>query len=125
MLASCISRLPQRVRHVMKTAALAMAVMSTMGVAMAFGGTAVASAANISVNAAPYGANIRTCGNTGCQRITTLYNYSWVTLYSYCDSQWAYGNYWSPRWFHISWPVNGWVHSSLVANQYGVKLDCS
>ena len=104
----------------MKTTALAMVMMT----AMAFGGTAIASASNINVWKAPYAANIRYCP-ASCTAFTQLYNYSWVTMYSYCDLSYSsYGNYWSNRWFHITWPVNGWVHSSLVDHQIGVKYQC-
>jgi hypothetical protein len=123
MLASCVSRLPQSALRILRTAALAAAIMSAIAGAMAFAGTADASAAYISSNSG--GANVRSCGNTGCGAVAYLGNGRGVSMYSYCDSQWALGNYWSPRWFHITSPVNGWVHSSLVADQQNVGLNCS
>ncbi len=124
MLSSYLSRLPVRLRHALKTAVLTVAMVSTVGTAMAFAGTASASAANINVWAPPYTAHIRYCPHTWCNVEANMYNYSWVTLYSYCDTENVFGNYWSTRWFHITWPYNGWVHSSLVDHQYGVMQGC-
>lgn len=123
MLAHSIARLPQRGRHLIKTVALAGALMSTM----AFGGTAVASAAHISSNSGS--ANVRTCGavSPNCRVVATLYNGRGVNMTAWCDSSWVYppqSNYPSPRWFKINSPVSGWVHSSLVANQQRVGLNC-
>lgn len=61
---------------------------------------------------------VRSCPSTGCTPITYLYNGSSVWMLCWRDSQWAYGNYWSPRWFFVWFGgTEGWVHSSLVYNQ--------
>lgn len=119
---SCISRLPHRGRRIIKAAALATALMSTTATAMAFGSTAVASAAHISSNSGA--ANVRTCGSINCAIVGRLGNGTTVNMIAWCDSEWAYGNYWSPRWFKVNSPVSGWVHSSLVANQQAVGKNC-
>lgn len=115
MLSRCKSGLPQAARRTIKTIAL-------VGVLMVGGGTASASASYISSNSGY--ANVRTCGSTNCGTIRTLGNGTGVNMIAWCDSQWAYGNYWSPRWFKINWPVSGWVHSSLVAAQQSVGMNC-
>jgi hypothetical protein len=52
-----------------------------------------------------------------------------TSLYMYCwrNAHWAYGNYWTNRWFYVTAYVGGryynptgWVHASLVANQQSV-----
>jgi len=107
--------------RIRRITALLTVLMSTM----AFGGTAVASAAYISSNSGA--ANVRTCGSTNCGIVAQLGNGTGVNMIAWCDSQWVYppsSNYASPRWFKINSPVSGWVHSSLVANQQSVGLNC-
>jgi hypothetical protein len=47
-----------------------------------------------------------------------------LTLYCYTDAQWAYGNYWTNRWFRVNVPSyrygspEAYIHASLVAAQY-------
>jgi hypothetical protein len=65
---------------------------------------------------------VRTCPNTGCTAIARLWNNTWITMRCWVDSQWATGNYSSPRWFRVSFSgsdfyTEGFVHSSLVAYQ--------
>ena len=115
---SRISRISKKGRRLLQ----ATAVATTMIAAMAFGGTAVASASHISSNSGY--ANIRTCGATWCGVVATLRNGTGVNMIAWCDSSWATGNYASPRWFKINWPVSGWVHSSLVAAQQSVGHNC-
>lgn len=109
---------PKRTRRITKTLALIGALMSTL----AFGGTAVASAAYTSSNTGY--TNVRTCGATNCGIVRTLLNGTGVNMTAWCDSSWATGNYSSPRWFKINYPVSGWVHSSLIAAQQSVGHNC-
>jgi hypothetical protein len=97
-------------------------LIATIATAMAFGGTAIASASYISSNSGS--ANVRTCGATWCGVVATLGNGTGVNMIAWCDSSWATGNYSSPRWFKINSPVSGWVHSSLVAAQQSVGMNC-
>ena len=117
-----ISQLSRRTRRAAKSAALGVGLTLSMGTALAFGGTAVASASYISSNTGV--ANVRTCGSTSCGVVRTLGNGTGVNMIAWCDSSWATGNYASPRWFKINWPVSGWVHSSLVAAQQSVGHNC-
>jgi hypothetical protein len=112
--------LSHRGRRIMKTAALATALLT-------FGGTAVASASNIASDSGT--ANVRTCGSISCAVVDggTLYNGTGVNMTAWCDSEWVdppNSDYSSDRWFKIDSPVAGWVHSSLVDNQQTVDFNC-
>src|SRR4051794_33241916 len=61
---------------------------------------------------------------------STAYGYfgngTGLWLYCYTDAQWAYGNYWTNRWFRVNVPSYrygspaAYINASLVAAQYGV-----
>lgn len=103
-------------------------VVSASLLAVGFAGL-VAAPANAAampsyVNSYSGGANLRTCGNTGCASQGWMRNGSGFQMICWADTQWVYppnSNYASPRWFKV-WTsalgaTGGWVHSSLVANQ--------
>jgi hypothetical protein len=121
-MSSYIARLPQRRRRLLKTATRMIVLVATITATMAVGGIAVASASYISSNSGY--ANVRTCGATWCAAVATLRNGTGVNMTAWCDSSWATGNYSSPRWFKITSPVSGWIHSSLVAAQQSVGQNC-
>ena len=54
--------------------------------------------------------------------LATAWNGYTLTMYCWVDSVWAYGNYWTNRWFQVAVPGwryggVGYIHASLVANQ--------
>lgn len=125
MSAHGFSRARRCARRSIKTIAMMGALMS----AMAFGGTAVASAAYIGSNVGY--ANVKVQPYTWAGKVATLYNGRGVNMIRWCDSQWVYrgwpnyADYDSPRWFKINWPVTGWVHSSFVEGQNWTPWGCS
>jgi uncharacterized protein YraI len=61
---------------------------------------------------------VRSCPNTGCGITTSLLRGSSVWMLCWTDSQWATGNYSSPRWFLVWFGSSeGYIHSSFVYNQ--------
>ncbi|MFV2119996.1 SH3 domain-containing protein [Streptomyces sp. Act-28] len=89
---------------------------------LAGAGTAEAAGSHISSNSG--GANLRQCASTGCASLGYLSNGTGVSMLCWVDSQWVYppsSNYASNRWFKVnSHRGQGYVHSSLVANQTSV-----
>lgn len=64
-------------------------------------------------------ANVRACPNTGCSFRFALYDAP-VYMLCYTDAQWAYGNYWTNRWFYVYAPGPGrygYISASLVYDQ--------
>lgn len=97
-------------------------------IATAVGATVVAVAAATATPAmaagsshiwGPYGGgNMRGCPDTACSTKAWLPNYTSVTMKCWTDSVWAYGAYWTNRWFIVdTGRQSGWVHASLVRNQ--------
>lgn len=115
------SHRPRRARRLITTITLTGAAMS----AMAFGGTAAASAAYIGSNAGY--ANVRTCPyiQPSCGIRASLRNGQGVNMVKWCDAYWVTGDYYSNRWFKINWPVSGWVHSSYVEGQNWTPWGCT
>lgn len=97
---------------------IAAAVGATV-VAVAAAAATPAMAAGSSYIWGPYGGgNMRACASTSCAATAWLPNYSSVTMRCWRDSQWAYGAYWTNRWFFVNAGGQlGWVHASLVNNQ--------
>jgi len=114
-----------RTRRLITSLALASASLG----AMAFGGTPVASAAYIEAPNPGY-AYVRSCPPmnmvaTPCGIIATLAHRRGVTMTRWCDAAMATGRYPSNRWFKITAPVTGWVHSSYVEGQNWTPWGCS
>ena len=64
--------------------------------------------------------NVRYCPNDdSCPILFQLGNGSTVYMLCWIDSDWAFGNAWSNRWFRIQDAANrqGFIHSTLVHNQ--------
>lgn len=110
---------PSTSRRLRRPAARAAAVVGAAGVLIAVAGApALAAGPYISSNSG--GANIRSCANTGCTSNGYFGNGTGVTMVCFTDTQWVYppnSNYASNRWFKVNSPVNGYIHSSLVASQ--------
>ncbi|GGQ26964.1 SH3 domain-containing protein [Streptomyces roseolilacinus] len=89
-----------------------------------FAGAGTAEAAGSHISSDSGGANLRTCANTGCTSLGYLSNGTGVSMVCWVDSQWVYppnSDYASNRWFKVnSYKGQGYVHSSLVANQTSV-----
>lgn len=90
-----------------------------------FGASAgAAQAAYISSHAG--GAYIRAQPSTYAMSYGYFGNGTGLWLYCYTDAQWAYGNYWTNRWFRVNVPSYrygspaAYIHASLVAAQYAV-----
>jgi uncharacterized protein YraI len=67
-------------------------------------------------------AYIRAAPTTNSGAVGTAWNGYRLTMYCWIDGAWAYGNYWTNRWFDVaappgSWQNSGFIHASLVANQ--------
>ncbi|MEA2492879.1 MAG: hypothetical protein QOJ29_790, partial [Thermoleophilaceae bacterium] len=64
--------------------------------------------------------NMRSCPSTACGVVVSLYGWQPVYMLCYTDSQWAFGNYWTNRWFYVYAPwANryGYINASLVYEQ--------
>ncbi|WP_422768998.1 hypothetical protein ACN28C_19645 [Plantactinospora sp. WMMC1484] len=84
-----------------------------------------ASAAGPYISSNSGGANIRSCANTGCASNGYYGNGTSVTMVCWTDAQWVYppnSNYASNRWFRVSAPRSGFIHSSLVAAQVSTPV---
>ena len=111
--------LTSRLRKTLTAGALLTAALA--GTAVTATPANAAGWARISSNSG--GAWMRTCPNTGCSGITYLGNGKDVMVFCWTDAQWATGNYSSNRWFYVNPSYdnrNGYVHSSLIANQPSV-----
>lgn len=99
-------------------AALALAVAVPMGSARSTGNSVLWNR---------YGSTVPTryCANSACTVQFNLPQGTAVRLVCYYDTQWAFGNYWTPRWFyvaytHLWWTNYTWVHASYVYYQTAV-----
>ncbi|MEV8374730.1 hypothetical protein AB0P21_18455 [Kribbella sp. NPDC056861] len=105
--------------HIRRAAGrLAATVLASTGAIALAGSPALAAGPYIGSNSG--GANVRTCANTGCASVAYLGNGRAVTMVCWIDSQWVsppQSDYGSARWFRISSPAGGYVHSSLVESQ--------
>ncbi|MEU8153544.1 hypothetical protein AB0B94_07760 [Micromonospora sp. NPDC048986] len=84
-----------------------------------------ASAAGPYISSNSGGANIRSCASTGCSSNGYYGNGTSVTMVCWTDTQWVYppsSNYASNRWFRVSAPTGGFIHSSLVAAQVSTPV---
>ena len=66
------------------------------------------------------GSYIRARPTTNSMYYVYVGNYTQVYLYCWVDGQWAYGNYWTNRWFQSSVPgyrygsPEAYIHASLI-----------
>ncbi len=65
----------------------------------------------------------KSCPSNTCATVGTVYGQGNYPVYMLCwtDNQWAYGNYWTNRWFYVYLPLwgghYGFVTASYVYNQ--------
>lgn len=112
----------------MVVAALAGGLLMTSGPAIAASpavGTAVASWSCCAyINSNSGGANVRGCPDVSCTSYGYYPNGTAVVMTCWYDTGTVVyppnSNYPSNRWFRISSPRYGYIHSSLIANQASV-----
>jgi hypothetical protein len=68
------------------------------------------------------GAYVRAQPDPNSAYYAYAYNGYRLTMYCWVDAAWAYGNYWTNRWFQVQvpgWQYGGvgYITASLVANQ--------
>jgi hypothetical protein len=106
-----------RLRQLITTPLAALALLVGGGAS-----AATAEAAYIWSNSG--GAYIRAQPNPRSMMYGYFGNGTQLSLYCYVDAEWAYGNYWTNRWFRVNVPSyrygspEAYISASLVAAQY-------
>lgn len=119
-----MARSPKRSRFGgrLRTWLVTAAVLATMLVAVpaaSAGGGYTYWPTHASYTLSPTGwSNIRACPR--CYVIEAVPNYTTVYMHCWVNDVWAYGAYWTNRWFYVtaagrSW--GGFIHASLVQRQ--------
>ena len=96
-------------------------VLALAAVGVVFAATASAALASYTHNYNYSYSELRSGPSSGNFVIANLYNNTTVTMRCYEDTSWAFGNYWSNRWFYVTVGSGaGWITSSYVYAQTSV-----